>query len=109
MVRGFFRAVVATLFISMVLVVSVPKHYVHSCDHEHTGSEPLGTDAHTAFLYSDHHCAICDLVIPSYTSADTNRMVFLPWVSSQLSVLAPPIVNGGRAEQAADRGPPVLS
>jgi hypothetical protein len=109
MVKGLYRALVATFLASLVLVVTVPKHYLHACDHDHAEQVPLDTDRHDALVLGDHHCAICDLVIPSFAPEVVNCVVLeLPLVM-QLVVLAPTDAVVHRSDRSVDRGPPALS
>lgn len=108
MVRGLLRAFIATFLIGLVLVVTVPKHYVHACEHEHTEQAPLDAGHPEAIVLADHHCAICDLVIVSFTSEDASELVLVPSISMRLLVLAGSSVDLERLERSADRGPPAL-
>jgi hypothetical protein len=109
MVFGLFRALIATFLIGLVLVVTVPKHYVHTCEHEHAEQAPLDADHQETKVLADHHCAICELIISSYNSGDANELVLVPSVSISLLVLAPANVDLERLGRSADRGPPAHS
>jgi hypothetical protein len=108
MVSGLLRALIATFLIGLMLVMTVPKHYVHACEHEHTEQAPLDADHPEAKVLADHPCAICDLVIPPYTSEDANELVLVPSVSMRLLVPAPSSADLERLERSTDRGPPEL-
>jgi len=109
MVNGLFRALIATFLASLVLVLTVPKHYVHACEHDHAQQSPLSGDQQEPVALIDHQCAICDLTIPSYTPEHPNCLdLVTPWVT-RLLVISPRDAVMHRSDRSADRGPPAMS
>lgn len=104
--NGLLRSSIAAFLMCLVLVLSVPRHYLHAC-HDAHAPEAAAQAQDAPAVSADHHCAICELVLPTYTTtAEALFAVAFP-VVMDLGEVAHQAKAAIEAERSGVRGPPL--